>query len=106
MGELSGDRNRVTTECGHQFHTKCLLSNVAYNGFGCPYCRSEMVEESVANQQHEDDDEEDDEDDDDEDDDEDSEDDKPVKASKKHRKSSDKKGTLSYPRLLSSDCCY
>ena len=68
MSELSGDRNRVTTECGHQFHTKCLLSNVAYNGFGCPYCRSEMVEESVALQQHEyhdeDDDEEDDEDDD------------------------------------------
>jgi hypothetical protein len=69
MLELSGDLNRVTTECGHQFHTKCLLSNVAYNGFGCPYCRSEMVEESVANQQHEDDDDDDDEDDEDEEDD-------------------------------------
>ena len=74
MIEIDGTNNRVTTECGHAFHTKCLLSNVAFNGFGCPYCRSEMVEESVANHLHEDDDEDDDdEDDDDEDDDDDDE---------------------------------
>ena len=71
MMEIDGSNNRVTTECGHAFHTKCLLSNVAFNGFGCPYCRSEMVEESVANHLHEDDDEDDDEDGDDEDDDDD-----------------------------------
>jgi len=71
MVEIIGSTNRVTTECGHEFHTKCLLSNIAYNGFGCPYCRSEMVEESVANHLHEDDDY----DDDDEDDDDDGEDD-------------------------------
>jgi len=77
MLDIDGTTNRVTTECGHEFHTKCLLSNIAYNGFGCPYCRSEMVEESVANRLHEDDDEDDDDDDeeDDGDDDEDDEDD-------------------------------
>ena len=72
MLEISGNTNRLSTECGHEFHTKCLLSNVAYNGFGCPYCRSEMVEESVSNHMHED--EGDDNDDDDDDDDEDNND--------------------------------
>jgi hypothetical protein len=65
MLEIEGVTNRVTTECGHQFHTKCLLSNVAFNGFGCPYCRSEMVEESVSKNAHEDDDDDDDDDDED-----------------------------------------
>jgi len=36
--------NCVTTECGHRFHTKCLLQSVAHNGFGCPCCRTGMVE--------------------------------------------------------------
>jgi hypothetical protein len=76
MVEIVGSTNRVTTECGHEFHTKCLLSNIAYNGFGCPYCRSEMVEESVANHLHEDDDDDDnDGDDEDEDEDDDGNDD-------------------------------
>ena len=37
--------NCVTTECGHQYHTSCLMRNVAHNGFGCPYCRTIMAEE-------------------------------------------------------------
>lgn len=37
-------RNCVTTECGHCFHTNCLMQSVAHNGFGCPYCRSVMAE--------------------------------------------------------------
>jgi len=37
--------NCVTTECGHQFHTSCLMRNIAHNGFGCPYCRNVMAEE-------------------------------------------------------------
>jgi hypothetical protein len=37
--------NCVTTECGHQFHTSCLMRNVAHNGFGCPYCRNVMADE-------------------------------------------------------------
>lgn len=37
-------KNSVTTECGHCFHASCLMTNVAHNGFGCPYCRAEMAE--------------------------------------------------------------
>ena len=37
--------NCVTTECGHTFHTNCLMANVSHNGFGCPYCRQVMTEE-------------------------------------------------------------
>lgn len=38
-------KNFVTTECGHCFHTNCLMKSVAHNGFGCPYCRTKMAEE-------------------------------------------------------------
>jgi hypothetical protein len=41
----STTRNCVTTECGHCFHTNCLMTSVAHNGFGCPYCRTAMAEE-------------------------------------------------------------
>ena len=37
-------KNKVTTECGHCFHTNCLMTSVAHNGFGCPYCRTAMAE--------------------------------------------------------------
>jgi len=37
-------KNCVTTECGHCFHTNCLMQSVAHNGFGCPYCRTTMAE--------------------------------------------------------------
>lgn len=36
--------NFMKTECGHCFHTSCIMRNVAHNGFGCPYCRTEMAE--------------------------------------------------------------
>ena len=38
------NKNCITTECGHCFHASCLMTNVAHNGFGCPYCRAEMAE--------------------------------------------------------------
>ena len=41
----STTKNCVTTECGHCFHTNCLMQSVAHNGFGCPYCRTKMAEE-------------------------------------------------------------
>lgn len=41
----STTKNCVTTECGHCFHTNCLMKSVAHNGFGCPYCRTKMAEE-------------------------------------------------------------
>lgn len=40
----STTKNCVTTECGHCFHTNCLMQSVAHNGFGCPYCRTTMAE--------------------------------------------------------------
>lgn len=41
--------NSVITECGHRFHSKCLMENVMHNGFGCPYCRSDMVDKPIIN---------------------------------------------------------
>lgn len=38
-------KNYCVTECGHCFHTNCLMQSVAHNGFGCPYCRTKMAEE-------------------------------------------------------------
>lgn len=49
MDEISGEKNKVTTECGHCFHTSCLMKNVSHNGFGCPYCRDAMAEEPADN---------------------------------------------------------
>lgn len=43
--EIDPQKNCVTTECGHQFHCKCLMQNSATNGFSCPMCRSIMAEE-------------------------------------------------------------
>ena len=55
MDEINGEKNRVTTECGHCFHTSCLMKNVAHNGFGCPYCRDAMAEEAVESDEEDDD---------------------------------------------------
>jgi len=49
--------NCVITECGHTFHTRCLLTNIVHNGFGCPYCRTEMVPEELLQGDDEEDDE-------------------------------------------------
>lgn len=49
MDQIEGERNKVITECGHCFHTSCLMKNVAHNGFGCPYCRDAMAQEPNDN---------------------------------------------------------
>jgi len=49
MDEIDLTRNCVTTECGHKFHAKCLMQNVAHNGFSCPNCRAEMAEVEKVN---------------------------------------------------------
>ncbi len=56
MDPIETQRNCVTTECGHCFHTNCLMTSVAHNGFGCPYCRTKMAEE-VADEESDYDDE-------------------------------------------------
>ena len=45
MDELENTTNYVKTECGHEFHTSCLMKNVSHNGFACPCCRDKMAEE-------------------------------------------------------------
>lgn len=50
MDDLISKNNLTTTECGHCFHTSCLMQNVMHNGFGCPYCREHMVEEDPNHQ--------------------------------------------------------
>ncbi len=65
----STTKNCVATECGHCFHANCLMTSVAHNGFGCPYCRTAMAEvpeeddESVWSDEDDDEDEEEKEDD-------------------------------------------
>lgn len=45
MDPIEVNKNCVTTECGHCFHANCLMTSIAHNGFGCPYCRTAMAEE-------------------------------------------------------------
>ena len=66
MNCIELNANCTTTECGHRFHSSCLMKNIAHNGFCCPNCRTTMAEPV-------DDDDSDDYDYDDDDDDADSE---------------------------------
>ena len=58
MDPIETTRNCLTTECGHCFHTNCLMTSVAHNGFGCPYCRTKMAEEIVEDEESQYEDEE------------------------------------------------
>ena len=44
MDEIDMSKNSLVTECGHKFHSSCLLQNIAHNGFDCPYCRNLMAQ--------------------------------------------------------------
>lgn len=60
MDSIEISTNCVTTECGHCFHTNCLMKSIAHNGFGCPYCRTKMAEEPEEEEdEYEEEDEED-----------------------------------------------
>ena len=39
---INAQNNCATTECGHSFHTSCLLKHTAFNGYGCPCCRTQL----------------------------------------------------------------
>lgn len=39
------ENNYLITECKHCFHTNCLLKNISKNGFTCPFCRHQMIED-------------------------------------------------------------
>lgn len=40
---ISQEKNTSTTDCGHCFHTTCLLKSCSINGFNCPMCRNNMT---------------------------------------------------------------
>lgn len=40
---IKSDSNKIKTECGHEFHSNCFLTNAAHNGFNCPCCRKELA---------------------------------------------------------------
>ena len=44
LDDIQGLKNCVTTDCGHTFHCRCLMTNIAHNGFACPFCRSELAD--------------------------------------------------------------
>ena len=52
MDMIDVSKNCVTTECGHKFHTSCLMKNVSFNGFECPYCRSVMAEDDEEDEEY------------------------------------------------------
>jgi len=62
MDDIDISLNSVKTECGHCFHTSCLMRNVAHNGFGCPYCRTILAEKLSSDEDNDEDDWEDEED--------------------------------------------
>lgn len=55
MDAIEVGKNCLTTECGHTFHSTCMLKNVSVNGFNCPCCRHEMVEEPKEEEEDDDD---------------------------------------------------
>ena len=55
MDPIDGEKNKVVTECGHCFHSNCLMTNIVHNGFGCPYCRTVMAEVPEDDDESEDD---------------------------------------------------
>ena len=55
MDDIDPIKNRLITECGHIFHTSCLMKNASLNGFGCPMCRAVMAEEEVESDDESDD---------------------------------------------------
>lgn len=60
--------NCITTSCGHAFHANCLMKHTAHNGYTCPCCREQMIEEPAEDNESDDEDEDslfDDEDEDD-----------------------------------------
>lgn len=42
LDEINETKNKTITDCGHKFHTSCLMKNSSLNGFGCPYCREQL----------------------------------------------------------------
>ena len=44
LENIIGVSNKVVTDCGHTFHCKCIMTNISFNGFSCPFCRNVMAD--------------------------------------------------------------
>jgi len=44
LEDIKDDKNKSLTECGHCFHTTCLMSSVHYGTNNCPYCRTNILD--------------------------------------------------------------
>lgn len=58
LDEIESGKNKLVTECGHMFHTSCLLKNASINGFGCPMCRAVLADEEEEDAEDDDEEEE------------------------------------------------
>ena len=45
--EVIGDTNKCVTPCGHNFCFNCIMRSTQYNS-SCPYCRAELQEPAVV----------------------------------------------------------
>jgi hypothetical protein len=44
LDEIDAVKNRSTTECGHCFHSSCLIKHSILANIACPLCRSELAD--------------------------------------------------------------
>jgi hypothetical protein len=44
LEELDAIKNRATTECGHCFHTSCLVKHSVLTNIVCPLCRNDLAD--------------------------------------------------------------
>ncbi len=42
---VTPNKNSCITECGHKFHTSCLLKSCDRGNFNCPLCRNNLINE-------------------------------------------------------------
>jgi hypothetical protein len=50
---VNPEKNCCVTDCGHKFHTNCLLKNCEKNNFNCPMCRNNLLEQEKNRDQEE-----------------------------------------------------
>jgi hypothetical protein len=44
LDEIDAVKNRVVTECGHCFHSACLIKHAILNNVACPLCRTDLAD--------------------------------------------------------------
>jgi hypothetical protein len=44
LDPIHATKNRTTTECGHCFHSSCLIKHSVLTNLGCPLCRNALAD--------------------------------------------------------------